>query len=191
MTDFSHIKVFPPLFSLDDAQAAADDWNFNCGPGALCAILGKSPSEIRPQLLDFEAKGYTSPSMMAAILKGMGVPFKRVFEAPAACTRDALPEPVFPAYGLVRIQWDGSWCNEGVPIPARYRKTHWIGYQAKTPMGEPGAFDINAMSLGGWVTFKSWQEKLAPWLIGECVKGGNGQFWPTHCWEIDRRYWRA
>ena len=30
-------------FGLEEAQAASDEWGFNCGPGALCAVLGKTP----------------------------------------------------------------------------------------------------------------------------------------------------
>lgn len=45
----------PPIrFTEDDAQAAWEAWRFNCGPGALCAITGMTPAELRPHLGDFE-----------------------------------------------------------------------------------------------------------------------------------------
>ncbi|MBX3422255.1 MAG: hypothetical protein KF752_11935 [Pirellulaceae bacterium] len=172
-------------FDLEAAQTAADQWGFNCGPGALCAVLAKTPDELRPHLRDFESKGYTSPSMMADILRGVGATWRRVWEAKADCTRDALAMPIFPQFGLVRIQWDGSWCNAGVPVPARYRKSHWIAYASAGYTGsDEMAFDINAMCVGGWITFREWSLQLAPWLIRECVKGGNGKWWPTHSWEV-------
>lgn len=172
-------------FDLDAAQVASNDWGFNCGPAALCAVTGKTPNEVRCHLLDFESKGYTSPSMMASILRSMGVDFRRVWEAKADCTRDALEMPLFPQFGLVRVQWDGSWCNAGVPVPVRYRRSHWIAYASSGLTGsDEMAFDINAMCVGGWIAFREWSLSLVPWLIRECVKGGNGKWWPTHCWEI-------
>ncbi|MFO0940125.1 MAG: hypothetical protein U0930_05095 [Pirellulales bacterium] len=177
-------SLFRIRFDIDSAGKASDEWGFNCGPGALCAVLGKTPDELRPHLLDFESKRYASPSMMANILRGMGIQFRRVWEAKADCTRDKLEMGVFPQFGLVRIQWDGPWCNAGVSIPARYRKTHWIAYASSAYTGEEMAFDINAMCVGGWITFREWTLQLAPWLIRECVKFGNGKWWPTHCWEV-------
>lgn len=172
-------------FSIDEANAAGNEWGFNCGPAALCAVLGRTPSELRPHLKDFESKRYTSPAMMAAILRDLGVEFRRVFEAKADCDRNALAMPIFPQFGLVRVQWDGSWCDSGVPVPARYRKTHWIAY-SDGGGDEEMAFDVNAMCVGGWITFREWANDLAPWLIRECVKGGSGKWWPTHCWELMR-----
>ncbi len=64
-------------FTRDEAQAAGEAWGFNCGPGALCAVLGKTPNELRPHLREFERKRYTNPSLMAAILHDLHVPFRR------------------------------------------------------------------------------------------------------------------
>lgn len=178
--------VLPPLrFDIKSAQAAADLWGFNCGPGALCAVLQKTPDELRPYLQDFEAKRYTNPSMMADILRGVNAKWRNVWEAKADCTRDALAVPIYPQFGLVRVQWDGSWCNAGVPVGARYRRTHWIAYASPEYTRDGAwAFDINAMCVGGWITFREWSCDLAPWLIRECVHGGSGKWWPTHCFDV-------
>lgn len=167
-----------PRFDLNDAQRAAEAWNFNCGPGALCAVLGMTPDEIRPHLLDFESKGYTNPTLMFDILHGLSVPFKSIWRAdePSAHMR-------WPNFGLVRIQWAGSWMRPGVPMKARYRQTHWIAVRGGG-IHDRQAFDINAMCAGGWIEWDKWAARLAPWLIRECVKGGNGDWWPTHCIEI-------
>jgi len=103
-------------FDQIDAQDAADDWRFNCGPAAVCAILHLTPAEIRPHLREFEEKGYTNPTLMFAILDGLGVRFERL-----------RPPIGFPRYGLARIQWEGPWTARGVPQRVRYRKTHWVG----------------------------------------------------------------
>lgn len=96
--------------------------------------------------------------------------------------------PVYPEFGLVRIQWDGPWCKPGVPIGARYRKTHWIACRIRDDDGETQEFfDINAMNAtGGWLHWYAWTHDLVPWILGQCVPKANGRWWPTHCWEIDR-----
>jgi hypothetical protein len=38
----------PVRFTLDEAQAAADTWGMNCGPGAIAAVLGLTLDELRP-----------------------------------------------------------------------------------------------------------------------------------------------
>lgn len=176
----------PPLrFTIEEAEAAAA-WRFNCGPAALCAVLGKTPREIRPHLLDFEAKGYTNPSLMAAILRGLGVPFQRRFER-LGPVEGHVGWP-FPSLGLVRIQWAGPWTKPGVPMRARYRHTHWIGIRERS-VGRHRhccreAFDINAMGVGGWMPYDEWAGRLVPWLIRKCVPNASGDWWPTHVWKI-------
>lgn len=170
-------------FGVDEANRAGDEWGFNCGPGALCGILNKTPDEIRPHLCDFESKGYTSPTMMRNILNRMGVPYRRLWQAEAGVLRDNMPMALFPDFGLVRIQWDGPWCDAGVPIPARYRATHWIGY-SRVGDNVERVFDVNAICVGGWIDFSEWATKLAPWIVENCVPRGNGRWWPTHCWKL-------
>lgn len=178
--------VCEPRFTLDDAQAAADAWGFNCGPGALCAVLGMTPDEIRPHLLDFEGKGYTNPTLMANILRGLNIPFRRKYEC-AVGPVDNRPLPGdWPRFGLVRVQWGGPWTAPGVPMRARYRHTHWIAVRMDGDSGRREAFDINALCVGGWLPFYEWANELVPWLIRECVPKGNGEWWPTHCWEINQ-----
>lgn len=186
-------------FDLAAAQNAADEWHFNCGPGALCAVLDMTPTEIRPHLLDFETKRYTNPSLMADVLRGLWIPFHRVFEQRDRVSRDVSSRKIaaYPSHGLVRIQWDGPWCDPGRPIRARYRHTHWVAIrQAARPRqplqypksGWPGpeVFDVNAMYAGGWLSWDEWENELTPWLIGQCEPKASGKWWPTHCWEITR-----
>lgn len=162
----------PVRFTIDDVERAFDDWFFNCGPAALCAVLDKTPDEIRPHLLDFEAKGHTNPTLMTDILRGLGVRYRQVY-------RSDVPAPM-PAiqYGLVRVQWGGPWTRPGVPMRVRYRRTHWVAVAGDK------VFDINAMCVGGWIPAAEWSTHLVPWLIRECCPKGDGTWWPTHGHEI-------
>jgi len=175
------------VFDRDVAQAAADEWGFNCGPGALCAVLRKTPEQIRPHLLDFEKKGYTNPKLMADILHGLEVPFRRVM-GPGQVGRHGFQTPRYPAFGLVKIQWEGPWTKPQVPVRAAYRHTHWIGYQGEQlkPPNKRMVFDINAICDGGWIPWYEWQDALVPWLLKRVEPKATGGWWPTHCWEIDR-----
>lgn len=159
----------PVLFTLDEAERAGDDWNFNCGPAALCAVLGFTPDEIRPHMLDFESKGYTNPTLMFDVLKRLNV-------AHYQCYRSDNPTGLVPRVplGLLRVQWGGPWTKPGVPMRVRYRQTHWAG------MCGGWMFDVNAMCPGGWLRFAEWAGELIPWLIRECVPKGDGTWWPTH-----------
>jgi hypothetical protein len=179
--------MIKPQFTAVEADAAHEEWMFNCGPGALCAVLGMKPAEIRPHTLDFEWRGYTNPTLMAGILDGLRIPFKRIWQWPG----EAKPEKVvYPYFGLVRIQWAGPWTKPGVPMRARYRQTHWIAVNGSAKHGNGPwlprlVFDINAMSAGGWIEFGVWKNTLVPWLL-EGVPKATGDWWPTHCWELGR-----
>lgn len=161
-------------FTRDEAQHAADYWKFNCGPGALCAVLDLTPKEIRPYLGSFELKGYMSPEMVKIALHNLGVAWHSTFpmEVPM---RDL---------GLIRVQWLGPWMDKSRPWMERYRHTHWIAFDSRDK--QRWLFDINAICQGGWMSIQEWKEGLAPWLIREtglAAKGCTG-FEFTHVWTI-------
>ena len=179
-------------FSRDDAQRAGDAWGFNCGPGALCAVLDMTPDEIRPHLGDFEPKGYVNPSLMGGILRGLNVPHDwRVLCTDGRHETPTALAPAWPRFGLVRIQWDGPWCDPGRPIRARYRHTHWVAHRVHQLLAVPNkdldvgqVFDVNAMCVGGWLAVEEWIAALVPWLLQEVEPKSSGGWWMTHVVEL-------
>ena len=153
--------MIPIAYDRDEAQRAGEGWGFNCGPGALTAVLGIVPDVLRPHLQTFEQKGYTNPTLMYSILKGMGLRWTPISAGN-------------PLYGLVRIQWEGPWTKPGVPVRARYRHTHWIATDGDF------VFDINAMCVDGWISKAEWEGQVVPWLLSECEPKANGRWHRTH-----------
>lgn len=170
-------------FSLEDAQSAAGGW-FNCGPGALCAVADLRPEEALPHLRNFDLKHYTNPSMMQQALSELGIKFRRVYECLGL---GVARNPVYPTFGLVRIQWAGPWTKPGVPVRARYRHTHWVAWDDDVKQ----VFDINAMCVGGWLDEREWRDQLVPWLLREVEPKASGEWWPTHCWQINQPPFKA
>jgi len=158
-------------YSCDDAEAAYKEWGMNCGPGAIAAVVRMTPDELRPHMGDFERKGYTNPTLMFAILRSLGVRWR------------AIDRGVWPGYGLVRIQWHGPWMNEGVPIPARYRHTHWIGHRDLHGGGHE-IFDINCIGVGGWIPREEWKSQFVPWFLPQVEPKSDGNWSMTHVLEI-------
>lgn len=165
----------PPKFTVAEVEKAGNDWGFNCGPGALCAILGMTPDELRPHLGDFEQKGYMNPTMMQETLGRLGRKFRRTYRG----DQPGMDMPILQN-GLVRVQWGGPWTKPGVPWAARYRQTHWVGVRLGM------VFDVNAVSAsGGWIRNYTWSSSLVPWLLKECCPKGDGSWWPTHAFEVE------
>jgi hypothetical protein len=162
----------PPIaFDSDDANAAYEAWGCNCGPSALAACLGWTLDAVRPHLMNFEAKGFMSPTMMIGALTSAG--FDRLPRSLGANTT------AFPRHGLVRIQWGGPWLSPGVSPRAAYRYTHWVA--SKRISLVTWVFDVN----GGWLTFDDWSSGIVPMLIAS-IKRADGTWTPTHCWEVRR-----
>ena len=169
---------------ISNMRDANESWGFNCGPAALCAVTGLTPDQVRPHLGDFESKRYTNPSLMAESLRSLRLPFREVFKEKPAHTLSGwvdanAPGVVYPRFGLVRIQWAGPWTQPGVPIRVRYRRTHWIAVDQREK--NRMVFDVNC----GLVAWKDWVDSVVPWILEQCVPKATGEFWPTHCWEVN------
>lgn len=163
-------------FTYEDALKANAEWGFNCGPAALCSVLGMTPEEIRPHLGSFT--GWTNPTMMSMWLTQLH-PMHRLVDK----TADRKKNFQWPIFGLVRIQFDGPWCDPGRPIAARYPHTHWIAIQPLPPTYL--IFDVNNFEAlpGGWATKWDWEASILPDVI-ERHPRANQCWWPTHGYEI-------
>lgn len=159
-----------PKFTAADQDQAYASWGCNCGPGALAAILEITLDDARALLPGFDAKKYTNPTMMTDALKQSGRWWSR------------RPEPTWPRYGLVRVQWEGPWTRPGVPMRARYRYTHWVG--AAHSGDEVGVFDINCIANGtGWAALDDWTGIIVPHLTSGYPRA-DGKWHITHALEV-------
>ena len=166
-----------PRFTADEFERACQTWGANCGPGAIAAICGLTLDEVRAHLGDFEAKGYTNPTLMWQALRSIGVGF--------SYRGGELGQAGWPRYGLCRIQWEGPWTRPGVPMRARYRHTHWVG-AARRDTGAIGVFDVNALGNGsGWCSLDDWAQRLVPWILDTCVPRADGGWHITHAVDVE------
>jgi hypothetical protein len=171
-------RLIAPLFSLEEAQSAADEWGLNCGPAAVAAVCRLALYDLRPHLGDFEQKGYTNPTLMWRILNSIGATWKRPSLNQMSSENQGML--AWPSYGLARVQWEGPWTAPGVPMRVRYRHTHWVGVDSTIEGEEINIFDVNCMCVGGWVPFSEWLGSVVPWLLRQCEPKANGRWHLTH-----------
>jgi hypothetical protein len=165
------------MWTCEQADAMADEWGFNCGPAAICAVTEMTPEQLRPHMGDFEGKHYTNPTLMREILERIKVPYHCMTDS-----RGAKDLP-WPSWGLVRVQWGGPWTREGRPMVARYRHTHWVASD-RGINGSLRVFDVNATCVGGWIDYDEWDVLLVPWLLKQCEPRADGRWWVTHSIQI-------
>lgn len=166
----------PIRFDASEAQRAFNDWNFNCGPGALCAAFDLSPEEIRSHLGNFEQRGYLDPDLMRDVLMSLAAAYHwNSFEG----TPPANDPRMWPDFGLVRVQWDGPWCGPIQPASSRLRHSHWVAHRLNPEKGNQ-VFDVNATCVGGWIDREEWGSHLVPWLLKQCEPDASGNWWVTH-----------
>lgn len=164
-------------FTEQEMAAASAEWGCNCGPSALAFAVQQPLDVARFAIPEFEKKRFTSPMMMKAGLEFL----KRRWAAakPPRFVRDYKidVEAMFvelPA--LVRVQWDGPWCDPGMNPRWAYRYTHWIC--TWMDHGVPFVFDCN----GGIRGIGSWEDEIVPLLA--CMPRANGEWFPTHIWRL-------
>ena len=166
-----------PMFTERDAVEAYERWGANCGPAALACMTRMPLEQTRLYLVGFDAKRYTNPTMMFDALRSIGVRWS------------SRPGPGWPQYGLARIQWEGPWCDPGVPLRARYRYTHWVG--SALSRGSRGIFDVNCLNNGtGWVELAEWERVMVPALAAN-YRRATGKYHVTHAIELRPRFTAA
>lgn len=155
-------------FTEDEFKAASDAWGCNCGPGALAFACRASLDRVRAAIPEFDAKRYTSPTMMRDAITAMG----------RSCTSLRTPALVFSEeIALVRVQWTGPWTAPEANPKWAYRQTHWIAVWRDA--GQDLVFDVN----GGIMTFERWKTEIVP-LITAHVARADGGWHHTHLWRL-------
>jgi len=159
-----------------EAEAAHDQWNAMCGHFSISAATGRPLEDIRTAGVPL--KGWMNPSMIRDTLAALQVPFDRwQFMG----TSHKNPEAILKANNIkggviLRIQWEGSWMNPGVPAGARYSRTHYIAIKDGTIM-DP-IFDPSiSLRIEDWL-------QAVPSNIVPKIKGATGYHF-THAWTIN------
>lgn len=154
-----------------EADIAYAQWGCNCGPAAIAAIMNMRLDQVRPLLGDFEAKRYTNPTLMWAILDRVGRPWRKIGRE-------------WPTFGLARIQWEGPWSEPGANPRWGYRQTHWVASWKHSERGH-GIFDVNMTGNGsGWGSFADWEREIVPAIVAATPRA-NGKWHVTHGVEVD------
>lgn len=175
MSQILNRRMALQTFDEEDSRRAYADWGANCGPNALAFALGMTLDEIRPHMGDFEKKYYTNPMLMKACVVSAGA--RVSVSLPCVMRVPQIPKFV----GLCRIQWAGPWTAPGSNPKWAYRQTHWVASYILA--GAHCIFDCN----GGARSFDDWKQTIAPLIVAN-IPRANGDWWPTHAWELE---WQA
>ena len=155
-------------FTESEMHAASTEWGCNCGPSALAFAIQQPLEVARRAIPDFDSKKYTSPTMMQAALKSLGISYRGITPPDRASMFSQ------ESQALVRIQWLGPWTEPGANPKWAYWHTHWI----TTWM--VGAIDLLFDCNGGVNRLANWEQEIVPLLM---PKRGSG--WrPTHIWRL-------
>ena len=143
LIDYCRSRQIPEV--LPDTIEAGDSWGANCGPMSLAAVLGLTTvAAARPLVEPF--RGFMSPTDMLVALHRAGVQSK------------VGGAPIWPDFGLVRIQWVGSWCDPSVDRRAAYRYTHWIGARKIRGPRRKLVIEVYDATPNRWIPLKEWEE---------------------------------
>lgn len=161
-----------------EIDAAHDEWGCNCGPSALAVALRLPINAVRHAIPGFEAKHYTSPTMMKAGLESLrrGYVARQVppYTPGKAVDRSGM---FFDSPSVVRVQWTGPWTKPGANPKWAYWYTHWVATWRER--GVPVVFDCNC----GMREVRSWIDEIIP-LLTETHPRADGGWFPTHIWSI-------
>lgn len=129
----------PKLFySEADSDRAKKSWKATCGPHALAAACGLTLDQVRPALKSY--RGWLNPTMMGESLVTLG---RRFRVTTGLRTLDVCD-------GISRVQWEGSWLDDGVHPSVAYHHTHWVAHLR-------GWVLCTASVSSEWITAQEWQ----------------------------------
>lgn len=166
-------------FTVEEVQAASDEWGCNCGPAALAFACQRSLQVAKVAIPLFHELGYTNPTMMREALEFLGKRFIAV-SPPKRSKPGYLPNVDAMFAGpmtLVRIQWTGPWIIDNKPQRWASKQTHWIATWAER--GVPLVYDIN----GGITAFDGWEAEVVPAIVA-MIKRADGDWYPANIWRL-------
>jgi hypothetical protein len=175
LQSYDDLRVLPPqaaplIFDASDQQKAWDQLGANCGPGAIAGLCGETPLKVAKLLgPKLQKLGGSTELMLRQALTELNISW---------C--DATH--TWPAYGLVRIQWSGPWIQDPDPFE-KHRHSHWIGV-ATHGLPHVMIFDINAISVGGWISLREWDDVLRPWLLQNSEPEADDTWWISDAVEV-------
>lgn len=150
------VELFSPL----DFEAMHAKGLAMCGHGALAAICKISVEETLQSFIH-KRTWVNIPDMLFAL---QSIQHQLKISGRARLTYGRLAEEIFPARGLVLIQFLGSWMNPGVPPGAACQHTHWAAVDRWPATGEEVIWDIN---YNVWVRKTEWEARMIPQLIAD------------------------
>lgn len=158
----------PPKLPYTQAEslAAYRDWKATCGHHSIAAACGVSLDQVKavcPKLC-----GWMSPTMISQTLFNLGFN-SRKYPVPKR-----MNTPPGHMVCIMRIQWDGPWCNPGVPAKAAYLHTHYVAVLA-------GGWVVCTATDGNTPTpWARWVDAVTSEAL-ESVRGCTG-WYSTHIW---------
>lgn len=161
-------------YTMAEADHAHDAWNFMCGHFSIAAATGCALDQIHTCGVAIKTGGWMNPTMISETLRALPVSYNKV---PVTIT----PEEEFKLLehlktaAILRIQWEGTWLNPGVPAGAAYQRTHYIAYK-------DGHIMDPALGPNIHMPVKLWLEQGITQVLPQIKKATGYHF--THAWTI-------
>lgn len=166
MTDYS----IP--YTAEESVCANREWRATCGHHSIAAAVGVKLDAVKaacPKLT-----GWMSPTMISKTLAALGCNPR----AYPCAQKMGQPPPWMVA--IMRIQWEGPWLKEGVPVKAAYAYTHYI---AVTPGSEVMDPALDTISLLPWQSWISAVNEYAPQTHKRAYGWHFTHAWTPHHWD--------
>lgn len=158
-------------YTAAQATTAHDDWNAMCGHFSLAAATGLPLEDIRTAGVPL--KGWMNPTMITQTLRNLHIPHDqhhlKAIQGPAEILH------LVDHGAILRIQWEGSWMNPGVPKGAQYQRTHYIACKSGHIM-DPLIDPTDLLTVPDWL-------EIVPTQVIPQIRKATGYHF-THAWTI-------
>jgi len=165
-----------------EAAAAHEHRNMHCGHFAIAAATGNSLEKIHH--CGVPIKGWMNPSMIRATLNALAVSHRPQALGPGHIvnTPHSLEGHLhcldYGAGIIIRLQWEGSWLNPGVPPGAAYARTHYIA-------SKNGCILDPAHDPNQWLSISDWLPIVQTQILPNIKRATGWHF--THAWILEEQ----